>query len=167
MGGWGVYDDESDSSCDNLYHFVEYLGLNDNDERTVLLAYNQGNLWDGYKQFITEKEIEGKIGLMLHILKTVGGDELQNPPMYGIPGASSLPSNLPSDFPGDLKSIMIDEIRKSIESLNEGDEWGGDERRMDALNHELYLFSKGEQGEDGNGKIVQNRFQEFFGAQKE
>ena len=60
--------------------------------------------------------------------------------------------------------MIIEKIE--LEIALDHDDWSDPISRQKALNHELYVFSKGEKGSDGTGKVIQNGFQRMVASKK-
>ncbi len=166
MGAWGYYDDENDVSCDNWYAFVGLIDsrrVDDTSAKEVVLYEHQKDpikFWKQVEAFIYDDNV---LYVCWHLVKVMTGAISQHQPLYGIPPESELPLSIPSDFPESIRTMVIGKIEAEI--LLDHDDWEDPISRQKALNHELYVFSKGEKGSDGTGKVIQNSFQKLF-AQK-
>ena len=167
MGAWGYYDDENDGSCDTWYEFVESIDSrqndNESDKDVILYEYNKDPIefWKQVEGFVDDETI---LDVCWHLVKVMSGAKTQHQPLYGIPPKSDLPLSIPSDFPEKIRMAVIDKIEAEI--LLDHDNWKDPILRQKALNHELYVFSKGEKGSDGTGKVIQNSFQKLFASKK-
>jgi len=170
MGAWGFYDDENDSSCDYWYYLLEKLdSRNDKDNTTesvVNYEYERDpvNFYKIIEEYINTGDFyqeSYKVGVCLHLVKTMTNVSTQQQPLFGIPGDSALPNALPNDFPESLKQTIVNIIKSDIKTVDDSG-YTSIIDRTKALNQELYLFTNGSEGSNGEGKIIQNSFANFF-----
>ena len=165
MGAWGYYDDENDTSCDTWYEFLDVIdSRRENSESAkdvVLFEYQTDPIkfWEHVKTFIDH---DNSVYICWHLVKAIANVKSQHQPLFGIPPESELPLSLPKDFPESVRILVIDKIEADLKS--DLSSWSDPMSRQKALNHELYVFSKGTKGSNGSGKVIQNSFQKFFAS---
>ena len=161
MGMWGVYDDEGDVACDYWCFFVKYLAKDEHVENRdkYIKTYMEEDPEEFYEKLQDYFKFDNDSvvpGVCLKILKAF--NQINNQDALALAFAKSeLPNELPKDFPEVLRNNIVTIIENSMENiLKEG--WRDPINRRKALNHELYIFSNGEKGNDGSNKFVQNGF---------
>lgn len=170
MGWWGYYDDENDTVCDAWYSFLEKMksqlkwsnDLNveeyENKLREALVA--DPKLYNTVAKFVKSAGHDYiSTGICLMLTKLVNEKPVQYQPLYGIPPPSDTAINLPENFPEKLREYIIECIESELTMISEGG-WKDDIARQKALNHELYIFSRGKSG--SNTPKIKNSFEEFF-----
>jgi len=165
MGAWGYYDDENDMSCETWYNFADLIDSRRTDglsaEGVVLYEYKRDPIkfWKQVESYVYDDTV---LYVCWHLVKVLGNVKTQHQPLYGIPPETELPVFIPHDFPEGLRTMVIDKIE--MELASDHDDWMDPISRQKALNHELYVFSKGEKGSDSTGKVIQNGFQKMFAS---
>lgn len=172
MGWWGVYDDENDYVCDEWEFFISKLIKQNNTCRKLITnnlndfiknnteKFNQF-LLDYLNDIIAEQKKYAHYtipGICLMVIKHMDNIQVQHQPLYGIPPSSELPYVFPVNLSEEIRILGVKCIYDSFNEIeNEG--WIDPIKRKKALNHELYLFSKGQEGIDED--IIQNAFQKL------
>lgn len=168
MGAWGYYDDENDCCCDSWMDLIDqfYQKFGEKTEKELScediekIVFNTLNENPDSYNFIIDNFLNfsdsEKIGLSLNLIKLLNRQDLQIQPLFGFPPDSDLNKlELPKNFPEKLTDLVIESIKiKLVDIENEG--WADNQERKKALNHELYLFSKGKFG--SNGINIKNSF---------
>ena len=174
MGVWGVYDDENDYVADVWGNIIDailpkkikevdkYLEGDWDTKWKIRNAYaleNQDKLFSQIERWIMKFKRENMkrygedenpymniVGVCLRGIRYVGELPVSDPLSSGIFN-SGIPSKLPRGFPESLRKEALSAVRKEIEIDQQG--WKGQKSRDNALQHELFLFSKGKEGMEG------------------
>lgn len=164
MGAWGVYDDESDDSCmifDTLIGVIEKeYKIDDLYDRNKFIQVRKEKtfyplLINFFKKMRSNWDI---VGCAVSLAKLMNDKNIQVQPLYGIPPESNLCCDLPKDFPGEICEIVEKSIYYLLKNKNVNI-YSDEKERIDALNQELYLFTRGQKGY--RGEIIQNSFQKW------
>lgn len=164
MGHWGVYDDENDCAADEWYFFLEKLfngkKISEDNIKSTIKATE--NFYEFFMDYLKGKKDYVKIGLCLYLIKILKDKETQIQPLFGIPPPSEIKLELPNDFPETLANDIVECINREKNNIKE-EGWFNEIEREKALNHELYLFSKGKKGSDSDK--IPNGFEKLFNKQ--
>ena len=167
MGWWGYYDDENDSTADvwiglcehffknnrSVNYIIDYMGDHENRFYHCLFKY--------LKKLYKRDPIQGNFivpGVCLTLFKLLNDLPIQGRPFTNIPPPAELPA-VPKDFPNDIALLVVSCLTESMKIL-ENECWANPNDRKGALNHEMYLFSRGNRGESRN--IIPNSFELFW-----
>ena len=166
MGAWGYYDDENDRCCDEWFSLLESLAKASNWNSTEPEKYEEkfvesfeDSRFRNLVVKLTKKKTENWSGICLMMLKLLCDKPVQIQPLYGMPPASDIEITVPDSFPSELCDSAILSIECNIEDID-NDGWKSVDERLSALNHELYIFSKGRLG--SKTPRVKNAFEELL-----
>lgn len=174
MGTWGVYDDENDYVADlwiqildsilpKAFKEVESYLEEDYDTvwklRNAYAKNNMSKLYDSLVKWIAkfkkndmknfeegENPYQYIVGIVLKAIRYVEELPASDPLSTGIFN-SLIPTKLPSGFPETLRKEVLKAVKSEI-GLNQLG-WKNQKERDNALQYELFLFSKGKEGMEG------------------
>ena len=173
MGVWGEYDDENDNVADMWIGIEESTlpksfnetkeGLGDdysmiNTIRATYAKNNPNKIYNGIKLWLPKYKKQMKdyeddenpymniSGIALKAARFLQDLPSSDPLSSGIFN-SMIPNELPRGYPEWLRKEALNAINNQI-ARNQTD-WRDDKKRKAALQHELFYFSKGNQGREG------------------
>lgn len=178
MGCWGYYDDESDSACDAWSNLLLRIYKNESDQKNnsngnsyLDFDFNyfenklqeditvNPDLYKKINEYIKLYSSQVAIGICMTLIKLLNNKSMQYQPFYGIPPPSNISIKLHDSFPDELRLYIIECIECELDCLDEGG-WKSNIDRQKALNHEMYIFSKGARGSNTNK--IKNSFEKFL-----
>ena len=172
MGCWGYYDDESDNCCmawDKLLakfkeklQWADDLDYEDYEQKFIEAIKSDNALYNDILDFLRSTSSSSAIGIGLTLIRSLSEKPIQCQPLYALPPPSDIGITLPDSFPQQLSEYIVECIEGEIEMIDNGGGggWKCTIDRQKALNHELYIFSRGRLG--SNTIKIKNSFEKMF-----
>jgi len=144
MGQWGYYDDEGDTVADIWCGFKELKEAPKNPEK----------IYSAIKNWFDKHKCNNKIdnyynmsvaGVALTTVRFINYLPITDPLGAGIFDNPS-PSALPNGFPEWLRVEALKGVKYLLNDFKSLGEWDNQKERIKSLQHELFLFSNGEEG---------------------